>query len=487
MPSLRKNALYSTAYEVIRLIFPIITFPYVSRIIGPEGLGKVSYAQTIATYFTTFILLGIPMYGSREISISRKNSLVQSQVFSEIITLSVLLTSFGFLVYGVLFFLFPQVCAESTLHWSFGLMIFFYWARIDWFYKGIEEYKFITIRNLIVRCLALVAIFLFIHKKEDYTHYGFIWVGETLIVFILNIAISLKYVKFSLKKLNLKKHFYASLPSAFISSAWMLYSVLDTIMLGIMLNDNRYSVGIYAVAGRLLRISMSLVTAGNAVLAPRIALRSEEGDIEAIIRMIRKNFLYTFFISLPLVVGLMTTSDYMILLFAGEGFKEAILTLKIIAPQLLLMSLSGIISYQVLFARGKDKSLLRITLVVLFIGFILNLIFIPVGKQDGAALATLITRLLELIILIVIAFDMIKQTFDVKENLKILVSGGLWSVLLTVIKHVLDLSLLPLGIKFIIIVLSSAFLYAILSRLFKIEPALEILAYIKTKLKKKMV
>ena len=482
MPSLRKNALYSTAYEVIRLIFPIITFPYVSRIIGPEGVGKVSYAQTIATYFTTFILLGIPMYGSREISISRKDPKLSSEAFSGIITLSVILTTLGFLIYGLLYVLAPQVCAESALHWAFGLIILFYWARIDWFYKGIEEYKFITIRNLFVRCLALAAIFVFIHKKEDYTHYGFIWAGETLVVFILNIAISFKYIKISFKNLNLKKHLLGSLPSALISSAWMLYAVLDTIMLGIMLDDDRYSVGIYAVAGRLLRISMSFITAGNAVLAPRIALKNEEGKTKDIVRMIRKNILYTSYFSLPLVVGLITTSDYIIPLFAGNGFQEAILTLRIIAPQLLLMSLSSILSNQILYARGKDQSLLTITVIVLIVGFVLNLIFIPIGKQDGAALATLITRFLELIILAIIAFDMIKQTFDVKGNLLVVLSGGIWCVLLVMIKYLLDLTILTMLMKFIIVVAAGAFLYAILSSLFRIEPAMEILGFLKAKI-----
>ena len=472
MPSVKKNALYNSSYQVIRLLFPIFTYPYVSRILGPTGVGSVSYAQSIANYFTSFILLGIPLYAGRAISQSRINKEKTNQIFSEILLLSIFLTIAGSLVYGAFYFLVPGIAAESKLHWGFGLVVLFYWAQIDWFYRGIEEFRLITIRNLIVRIVSAGLIFIIIKQKDHYYRYAWIWIGESIFASLWNLSLSSRFIEFRLKNLHFIKHLKASIPSALIASAGMLYAVIDTVMLGAMLHDNNYSVGLYSIAGRLMRIAMSIVLAVIAVVTPNLSLKHEKGEFDAFYRLIQKNINFVLFLGLPLVIGMMVCADELILLFAGNQFKGAVLTMRILAPNLLLLSLNSIFAQQFLYSRKKDKEVLMTSLFVLIVGSALNFIFIPGYKQDGAAFATFITRCLEGTVLLYFSKDIIKKSFDFKSIRKILISTVVWSIPLLALKYYI-FPLNNLIVRLLIIVSWGIISFVFISLFSGLTPAIE--------------
>ncbi|MBN2522460.1 MAG: flippase [Bacteroidales bacterium] len=428
--SLKKNAIYSSAYQIVRLIFPLITYPYVSRIIGPEGMGQVSYAQTVLNYFTSFVLLGIPVYATREISRSRAVPGLTDTVYNELLFLSVILTAVGSGIYAGFFFLFPSIAAEPVLHWGFGLVLLLHWSQLDWFFQGIENYKYITIRNFIIRALSAALVFFIIKERSHYPRYGFLWIGGTIAAYTLNFFYSLKFVKLRIRGLNLFRHLRKSLPSAFISGSAMLYAVIDVIMLGSMLNDNRYAVGIYSVAGRLMRIAMSVVIAGNIVIGPRISLRHEQGAESEIIRILKLNVSLILLLGIPAVVGMMCTAEELMGLFAGSEFAPAVLTMRIIAPELLILSITGILGNQILYARGKEKRVLIVTIISLIVAVITNFIAIPKYQENGAAVATVFTRLVEMILLGVMGWDLLKKVIDVKDLVKTMILAVSWALLL---------------------------------------------------------
>ncbi len=475
MPSLKTNAFYSVAYQVIRLIFPIVTYPYVSRIIGPEGIGKVSYAQTLANYVSVVALLGLPMYASREISRSRAKEGALNKAYSELITLSFLLSLAGFVVYASLPALFPAVTAGRTLHWLFALAVATNFAKLDWFFQGIENYRYVTIRNLVVRIATVALIFSVITQPDHFVRYGMLWVGGTVIGNLWNLAYSLRFAAVSIRGIRPFRHVKALLPSAGLALTATLYDSLDTLMLGTLVNDDRYSVGIYSVAARLIRIGVSIVAAGNAAIGPRITLQHELGDKRGMNRIIQKSFWITLFFGVPAVIGIFLLADDLVLLFAGRQFVDSITTLRIKAPELLLLGLTTILAGQIMYARRRDKALLKVTISVLVVAIGLNMLLIPTLRQDGAAIGTLLSRIIEMSILTIIGWSAVKDFVLHRETVKILLLNMIWGGLLFVSLGLAEDFSIP--IRMTVLVLGGAFVYGLMSLALRLQVARQILGW----------
>jgi O-antigen/teichoic acid export membrane protein len=467
MQSLKKNALYNTAYQIIRLIFPLITFPYVSRVLGPEGIGKVSYAQTIAEYFTVFSLLGIPIYAVREASRCRAVPGQINKTFSEVVALSFILSSVSLALYSAFLFLFPGIAAEPSLHWVFAFTLLFNWAQIDWFYQGIENYRYITVRNLFIRIFSIMLIFLVVKEKDHYLRYGAIWAAGTVLSCLLNLSYSLRLVKFSLKNLNLKTHLLKSLPSALMVSTGMLYKTINVILLGVLINDDKFSLGIFNAAGRLVRIAMSIIIALSAVLAPRISYMFEIGEERKLLQIIKKSLSITLYLAIPATIGLMIAADDLILLFAGSKFRPAVLTMRIVAPELVIVSISTIIG-QLLYGCRQEKKILIITLISMFLAGAANFILIPRFKQDGAAAATIAVRLVETILYIIFSRALLRNVFTFELYKKILLVNILFAALLPILKT--GLGMFSLVYRLPLFIVGGIVIYTVLSSLFRPEP-----------------
>ena len=469
MSHLKRNALYNTAYQVIRIIFPIITYPYVSRILGPEGIGKVSYAQTFAEYFTTFSLLGLPIYAVREVSKSRAYPGELGKTTGELLSLSILLTTAAFILYALSLFLLPQFTAGPVLHWIFSLTILLNWARIDWFFQGIENYRYITFRNLLVRVGSLFLLFLLVRKKEDYILYGLIWVLNIVISSVWNLVYSYRIVRPALAFRSWKKHLVNSLPSALLSFSLFMYATVDTIMLGVLISDDKYSVGIYNVAGRIVRIVMTIIGGINAGLIPRLSYIAETGNEERIEQIVQKSFLFILYLTLPAVIGLSVVAEDLIRVFAGIQFAASVLTLRILSFELVFLGIENILA-QLMYSLKKEKILLRINFIALALAILSNWIMIPLYKQNGAALATVITRAIQAALLVYFSFETVKRITDLRKFVPIIQTA----VLLLVFSLGLRIVLKPLPVlyRLVIVVSGSIGCYFICSQWLRIEPFL---------------
>ncbi|MCX7787881.1 MAG: flippase [Spirochaetes bacterium] len=424
MSQLKRNAFYNTAYQIIRIIFPIITYPYVSRVLGPEGIGKVSYAQTFAEYFMTFSMLGLPIYAMREVSRSRVYPGELERTTGELLSISVLLTLIAFLLYGLSPFLLPQLTVEPALHWIFSLTILFNWASIDWFFQGIENYRYITLRNLFVRVVSLSLIFLLVRKREDYLLYGCIWALNVIVSSLWNLAYSYRIARPKWSFGSWKKHLLNSLPSALFSFSLFMFATVDTIMLGVLLSDQKYSVGIYNVAGRIVRIVMTIIGGINAGLIPRLSYIAETGDETRIHQIVQKSFLFNLYLSLPAIVGLEIVAEDLIRVFAGSKFAPAILTLRILSFELLFLGIENVLS-QLMYSLKKEGILLKINLVALVLAILSNGIMIPLYRQDGAAIATVATRAIQAALLVYFTFPIVRRISDIRKFIPILTATAL--------------------------------------------------------------
>ena len=476
LPSLASNAAYNAIYQVLRLAFPLITYPYISRIIGPVGIGKVSFSQTVADYFSMVALLGLPVYGVRAVGMARSNPVQRDQVFGELLTLSLGLSVLALGAYVAMPYVIPSMTAEPTLYWAFGISILINGFNVDWFFHGNENYKYITIRNIVIRSATTVLVFVIVRRQGDYISYGLLWIVGSLLTNGVATASALKMVGMRLRVVRLGYHLRAILPTAAMVLASTMYSSLDTMMLGAMVVDDRRSVGLYTLAGRILRIAISIVVAVTAVAMPRVAARFAEGRLDSVGELIRKNLTFVVFLSFPMAVGMMIMAEEIVVGFAGTSFRDAITTMQILAPEVVLIAVNGVLTGQALYARGREKTVLAVTCAGLLVAGALNYWLIPHGAQNGAAVATLLTRSVEVVLLSWLSWEFVSSFLISTDAYKIAIITVFLSAIMLVlrwllIEHQIIVRLTVIGVSGLVFFGGAALLW-------NLTPALQIRSFL---------
>lgn len=387
LPSIKKNYLYNTAFTAANFLFPLITFPYVARVLGPVYIGKVSFAESIVTYFVIFASLGIPLYGIREIAKVRDNKEALSRTFSELFVINLLAMLLSAFLYIGFFLSVEKIQAEKILFLVVGLNIVLSIFSIDWLFKGLENYRYITIRSLIFKIVSAGFLFLLVKSVNDYVYYAGINVIAISGANILNMLHSRNYVKIVLKKIQLKKHLKPILVIFSTVIAIKIYINLDKVMLGFLAGDEY--VGLYTASYKINIILLGIVTSLGAVIVPRISYYLENRMMDEFKELAYKSVHFIVLLSLPFMTGLFLLAEPIIFVFSGRQFQDAMSTVQILTPIILLAGISNFTGIQVLFPGGGEKKLLYSTLLGAFTNFLLNLILIPKFKHNGAAIATL--------------------------------------------------------------------------------------------------
>ena len=281
MASLKTNVILNYINTITGIIFPVITFPYASRILLPDGIGVVNFQISIINYIVLFTSLGIPLYAVKEIAKYRDNITIRNKTAVEITILSLLLCLFGYVAVALIGKLVPQIEANIALFYILSLTILFTALGVNWFYQAIEDFKFITTRAVLIRTIAAASLFLFVKDKSDLLIYGAITVGSTVGNNLINFIHLRKYIHLpTIKglKLNIFKHLKPALRIFVLNLIISIYVQLNTIMLGFM--DGDYAVGIYTAGNKIPHIILSLVTSMGAVLLPRCSNLVATGKIE---------------------------------------------------------------------------------------------------------------------------------------------------------------------------------------------------------------
>jgi O-antigen/teichoic acid export membrane protein len=411
-PSLHKNAILNVSYSVLRLLFPLITFPYVSRIIGPTGIGAANYYQAVAHYFILLANLGLPMYGAREIARARGNEGEFGKLFSELVVIGIVFAGIGVAAYVAAGVLLPDLFNDRTLFLLFGLTVATNFGLLDWFFRGTEQYGFIVSRNLAIRIAAVGAIFLFIRTPDHYQRYAAIWVAETVIGSLVNLLYATRRVRVSLHAIRPFRHVKPMLATAGVVVTGTIYGGLDTVMLGAIMADNNASVGYYALAMRLIRIAASVITAGITVVMPRVARHDEDGATDRLYRIVRLNLDYSLFVSMGIAVGIYITAPDVVMLFGGPEFAQSVSTLRILAIQIPIVSVGTIFGSQLLFARRLEKQFLISLAMAMVVAVVLNVALIPRWGHNGAAVGTLAARTVEMVVQALFVAGILRQVMN---------------------------------------------------------------------------
>lgn len=272
--SLVKNSIYYILYRTINIIYPLITATYVSRVLEPDGVGEVSLAQTVVIFLVACALLGIPNYGVREISkVNDRDEL--SVLFSELLIINAISTAIvATLYYGIIYAV--ELNVNRALYYIEGIILLLNVANVDWFYQGIENFKYITRRSCVVKILSVFAIFLFVNSKEDICVYAFIFAMAYAGNYLLNIINLRKYVRFTIKNIHPRRHVNKVLVLAVTYISNEIYVTMDSVMLGVLSTNSE--VGYYSNSMKVIRILVNVVTAAGVALLPRLSLLRKEGD-----------------------------------------------------------------------------------------------------------------------------------------------------------------------------------------------------------------
>ena len=438
------------------IIFPIITFPYASRILLPEGVGKVNFVNSIVSYFTIISLLGIGTYGTRESAKYRDNKDELSKVCSEMLAINVITTIIAYLLYFLFIFLNPTLQDYRVFLLIASITILFSTFGIGWFYSGIEEYEYITIRTIIFQIVSIVLLFLFVKKKEDVLIYLLIGIISNVGSNILNLIHSRKYIRIRFNRsLELKKHLKPTFLLFSIALITSIYNTLDTSMLGFLSTDQQ--VGYYTAATKINRMVLTLVTSISAVMFPRLSYYIKQNRTEDFKNLLNKNLSIIFLISLPCTIGLNILSEPIVLLFSGADFTPAIPIMKLMNPIIIIISLSNFIGAQVFIPLGKEKNTVIAVTCGSIINFTLNLLLIPKYSALGAAIATISAESIVAIIQIINLLKMISLKSHFIEIIQYIFAVTIMGFIVKVLSNIISSNILSI----IVCIISGALTYYI--------------------------
>lgn len=384
------NYLCNILFTVLNMFFPLITFPYASRILGATNIGLVTFVLSIVTYFTTVASLGIPNYGIREIAKVRNNHKHVSKVYSEIFSINFYSTLVCAIVYYGMILCIPAFQSQRVLYAVIGISILLNFVNVDWMYKGFEDYVYITQRSIIFKLITVVMLFVFVHKSSDYVIYGLIQVLAISGSNIVNVFTAHRYVRLSWKKLCLRQHLRPIIILFASVAVISVYTNLDSIMLGII--SGQRDVGFYTAANKVNGMVISVVTALGVVLFPRLSFYIKNNQVKEFKSLIIKSVHLVLMISIPACAGLFVMAPQIILLLSGAEFLPAVTSMRIQLLIILFVGLSNLTGIQILLPLGKEKIFFYSVLVGAVVDFLSNLLMIPLFHQNGAALSSTIAE-----------------------------------------------------------------------------------------------
>ena len=388
--SVKVNYILNLINTGTQMLFPLITFPYVCRVIEADGIGQINFFQSIISYISLFTCLGIPMYAIREIARDRSDVVQMNRTAMEILLLHSMLTLVGYAIVAILCLTVPQIQVSIPLFLILSLTIFFTAIGCEWFYQGIEDFKYITIRGLIIKTVSVVLLFIFVKSKTDLLYYGCYTVFGVLGGNIFNFFRLRKYIhreNIIFSELHIKRHVKPVLKVFSFSVVTSIYLQLNTVLLGFL--KNALAVGYFAAATKVMQMLLTMSACLGSVMMPRASHLIAENKEDEFNRLIQKSYDFTLAIALPMTIGLIFCAPSLITALCGVKFEHSILPSQIIAPIILMVAISNVFGIQVLFPKGKINIVTLCCGIGAVADLILNLCLIPFFSYIGTSIAYL--------------------------------------------------------------------------------------------------
>lgn len=458
--SIAVNYFYNMGYRLLSILAPIITMPYISRVLGVDNVGIVNYTYSIVSYFVLFGVMGLDMYGQREIAYVAKNQKKKSQLFWKI-------EAIRFITCGSSAFLYFLSCfymeyKEVAFIWEFQIIS--HMLDISWYFYGLERFKKITIRNIIIKLLEIALIFLLVKDKNDLNMYIGIRVISLLAGNLLLWNIVCREVDRPYKiKLEFKKCFKPILIMFLPQAMDSVYMVMDKVMLGYL--SNMTEVGLYSQADKIIKMLVTIVTAMGLVVMPKIAQCHAEHKQEEIKEILLKGFRFVFILALPMGFGVSAIAMDFVSWFFGRGYDGVAILMCLLSPVIFLMGLNSVMGWQYLMSVKRERDFLKSISAGAVLNFLLNAVLIPHLLAKGAAFASVIAMSL----MSGINFWLVRTQLEgmglLKHFLKPILSSVVMFAVIVVLNYHLNHGMLEMFFKVIVGLL----IYLIMEMLLKDE------------------
>ncbi|MBD5854204.1 oligosaccharide flippase family protein [Lactococcus lactis] len=467
-----KNYFLNSSYQLLVIIIPIITIPYISRVLGKTGVGTNTFTNTVVQYFILLGSLGIALYGNREIAYHQSNKEKRSKIFWEIAFLR--FCSIGLAILAFCIFLF-FVHENFEIYLLQSIALFAAAFDISWYFMGMENFKRTVTRNFVVQILSLIAIFTLVHTSQDLWLYVLIVTGSALLG---NISLWLYLPKEVYKPtlsafFNIKKHIAPTLLLFFPQIAVSIYLLLNKLMLGIL--DSTVASGFFAQSDSIIRVSFTIVTSLSTVMMPRISAMFMKKDIEGIKKQLKLSITIMLGLAFPLSFGILAVAQDFAPWFFGKEFTQVGVLMMLEAPIIIFLSMGSLFGTQYLIPTKRTKILTLSYIYGALINFIANFIVIPFYGVEGAIVVAVFTEA------IVTIYQMyhVREEFDYKYMFqgtwKYLVSGIIMFGIVYATTHLININ----SIHLFAIVLLGIAVYSVGNIVFKSELYLEIRKFVK--------
>ena len=391
MPKITTNFIYNVALTLSTYLINLLLFPYVSRVLGVDLVGKVGFVNDTVNYFSLFALMGIATVGVREIAACGEDKEKRSRVFSGLMSIVLLFTAAVLAVYLAAIFLVNRFLADRSLFVMGAGTLVFTSLLIEWLYQGMENFRYITLRSVAIKLAYALAVFLLVRKPGDYRLYFSLTVGLVLLNSLVNLAYSRHFVRFSFLGGNIRTYLKPVLSLGLYKVMVSMYTTFNVVYLGFVASEAQ--VGYYYSAKKLFYIILGLFSAFTAVMLPRMSSILEQGQEEEFRAKTRMTFDIVFAFAFPLIAFFEVLAPEIIGVMSGPGYEGAILPMRIISPVLLLSAMAQIWVIQVLLPLRKDRVVLVSSVLGAVVGIVANVLLVGRLGAAGSALVLLVSEI----------------------------------------------------------------------------------------------
>jgi O-antigen/teichoic acid export membrane protein len=421
--SITVNLIANGIKTLMSVLFPLITFPYASRILGSVGIGKVGYASSIITYFSLLASLGISTYAVREGARIREDKEKFNKFSREILNINLFTTMISYILLFI-FLSLPILQNYKKLLVIFSIGIVFTTIGMEWLFIIKEEYSYITKRAILFQLISLVFLFFTVKSKNDYYWYAALTVISGGGSAVLNLFHSRKFVDWKQKyTYEYKIHLRPIFLIFGTSLASSIYMTMDTTMLGAMKGDS--AVGVYTAAVKINLVVSTLIGTISSTILPRVSYYIGNGLKKEYEKLLRSSMDVLLMISIPAAVGMMCTSDILILLFSGKEFLSGSTAAKILSARVAIGAVNRVLAYQICTPYKKDKEVLISTVGGAVFNLVANIVLIPLIGVNGASVATFFSELIVFFILMHFASGIVKVK-NLFQRLPVYLGASIW-------------------------------------------------------------
>ncbi|RKM53805.1 flippase [Butyrivibrio sp. X503] len=427
LSSTKTNFIFNSIYQLSNILVPLVTMPYLSRVLGADGLGEYAYAYSVAFYFTIFIKLGLNNYGNRTIAYVKDDKKELSKTFWEIYSFQFILGVILFSVYAIYSL---TLAPNKMLGIMMGIYVFSSLIDVNWCLYGLEKFKVTSTRDVLTKILTMVCIFIFVKRPEDVWLYALFFSGgmllnQIVVIPLLNNEISFCKVSAEGVIKHIKPNLVLFIPVVAVS----IYRTMDKIMLGVLSTDSE--LGYYHSAENVIRVPMAFVNALGIVMLPRMSNMLARGDSKKSMEStFDKSIIVAMFLATSICFGIMTVSKEFVPIFYGPGFDKCNFLFYIILPGSMFEAFANVIRTQYLIPRKKDKIYVFSLIMGATLNLILNLILIPKYASVGASIGTFVAYATVCIVQAVCVFKEANIGRNILNSLPFVIAGVLMFVLL---------------------------------------------------------